>query len=313
MDSGPELLYHYTDTTGLHGILTSGELWATEARYLNDASELDFVFQLLDEVIKSFLQDSPPPGASAQEVIKMLQLASDVARELWTGDILCFVACFCECKDLLSQWRGYARGVGGYAIGFKRAEIESTSAGRRLGPYAFETVDYDAEAKRAELRKQLLHAVQIYQRQAMSQKERLPIWRKLIGDYFGGVGFSAPLCKSPGFAEEKEWRVISRLRRVDLAGNKILKFRTTTLGLVPYVALDVSGDELPRRACIGEIVIGPTSHPELAERSLRLLLAAIGYEEDEVLITRFQDPSPCLSDPSAINRTGAPGKWPTRR
>jgi hypothetical protein len=289
-DSGPELLYHYTDAAGLHGILMSGELWATEALYLNDASELDFVFQLLDEVLTGFMQGSPAPGPSAQEVIKMLQLALDVGRELWHGDIFCFVACFCEDKDLLSQWRAYAHGDDGYAIGFKRHEIESSSVHERLGPYTFERVDYDAEAKKTELKKNLLHAVEIYQRHAMSEKERLPIWRSLMADYFGGVGFYAPLCKSPGFAEEKEWRVVSRLRRVDLPGTEILKFRTATLGLVPYVALDVSGGELSRRARIGEIVIGPTLHPELAERSLRLLLAAVGYQEDEVLVTRSKIP-----------------------
>ena len=75
-----------------------------------------------------------------------------------------------------------------------------------------------------------------------------------------------------------------------VTGSELLKFRTPPLGLVPYVALDVSGDELPRRACIGEIVIGPTSHAEIAERSLRLLLAAIGYEEDQVLVICFKTP-----------------------
>lgn len=289
-DNGPELLYHYTDAVGLHGIIASGELWATEARYLNDASELDYVFQLFDEVLEGFSHGSPTPEAPAQEVANMLRLASDVGRENWRDDFLCFVACFCEDKDLLSQWRGYANGIGGYAIGFKRVEIESTSGDRPLGPYAFERVDYDAAAKKAELTAQLLQAVESYQRHAMREEERLQVWRSLMGSYFGEVGFYAPLCKSPGFAEEKEWRVISRLRRSDLAKSEVPSFRTAALGLVPYVALDVRGDDLPRRALVGEIVIGPTPHPGLAERSLRLLLASIGYTEDEVLVTRSKVP-----------------------
>jgi hypothetical protein len=289
-DSGPELLYHYTDARGLYGILTSGELRATEALYLNDASELDYVFLLLAEVLDGFVEGNPPLRASAQDVVKMLRLGSEVQRESWRNDFLCFVACFCEDKDLLSQWRGYANGVGGYCIGFKRREIESIPTDQGLRPYKFERVDYDAIGKKAELTKQLLQAVEASERHAMSNEGLLQLWNMLMGDYFGGIGFYAPLCKSPGFAEEKEWRIITPLRRADLTGSDIPKFRTTIRGLVPYVVLDVRGDDLPRRALIGEIVIGPAPHPELAERSLRLLLASIGYEEKEVLVTRSKIP-----------------------
>jgi len=37
--SVPELLYHYTDSAGLQGILESRTLWATDIRYLNDETE----------------------------------------------------------------------------------------------------------------------------------------------------------------------------------------------------------------------------------------------------------------------------------
>ncbi|KQV50324.1 hypothetical protein ASC95_13135 [Pelomonas sp. Root1217] len=33
-------LFHYTTSAGLLGIVQSGSIWATEARYLNDATEL---------------------------------------------------------------------------------------------------------------------------------------------------------------------------------------------------------------------------------------------------------------------------------
>ena len=127
----PELLYHYTDARGLLGILTSGHLWATEARYLNDASELDYTFQLFDEFVTGAIASSP------SVLVEMLQQASTVGREAWRDDVLCFVACFCEDKDLLSQWRAYAHGVGGYAIGFKRREIDAASIRRHFGPYEF--------------------------------------------------------------------------------------------------------------------------------------------------------------------------------
>ena len=37
----PEMLYHYTSSTGLIRIAESKELWATNILYLNDSRELD--------------------------------------------------------------------------------------------------------------------------------------------------------------------------------------------------------------------------------------------------------------------------------
>jgi hypothetical protein len=282
----PELLYHYTDARGLLGILTSGHLWATEARYLNDASELDYTFQLFDEFVTGAIASSP------SVLVEMLQQASTVGREAWRDDVLCFVACFCEDKDLLSQWRAYAHGVGGYAIGFKRREIDAASIRRNFGPYEFRRVDYDAEAKKQKLGYEFVGALQRFvDKPPMNEAERLVMWRSIVSGYFSEVGFNAPLCKSPGFKEEREWRVVSRESRSILAGTEFQKFRISpTLGLVPYVELDVRVEQGLSRAHIGEIVIGPAAHPDLTERSLRLLLASVGYGEDEVLITRSKVP-----------------------
>jgi hypothetical protein len=35
----PGILYHYTTQTGLLGIITSGEIWASHTQYLNDVRE----------------------------------------------------------------------------------------------------------------------------------------------------------------------------------------------------------------------------------------------------------------------------------
>ena len=42
----PEKVFHYTDSSGLLGILNSGVLWATHYRFLNDSSELKYIFDL---------------------------------------------------------------------------------------------------------------------------------------------------------------------------------------------------------------------------------------------------------------------------
>ncbi|MDP5226147.1 MULTISPECIES: hypothetical protein [Arthrobacter] len=39
-----------------------------------------------------------------------------------------YVACFCGDVDLLSQWRGYGGGIGGFSIGFARERLEPGNA-----------------------------------------------------------------------------------------------------------------------------------------------------------------------------------------
>jgi len=39
----PPCLYHYTNADGARGIVTSQTMWGTDARYLNDTSELSYV------------------------------------------------------------------------------------------------------------------------------------------------------------------------------------------------------------------------------------------------------------------------------
>jgi len=115
------------------------------------------------------------------------------------------------------------------------------------------------------------------------------LWRSVMGGYFGEVGYNALLYKNPGFAEELEWRIVVHARGTDLAAHSLPCFRTGPMGLVPYVCIDVC-DDRSRRPLIGEIVVGPTPHPELAERSVRMLLASVGYEDGEVAIMRSETP-----------------------
>jgi hypothetical protein len=281
-----ELLYHYTDAKGLLGIFESGKLWSTEARYLNDATELDYAFGLLDEVLAETASDS------SADVRNQLKLASSMNRELWRDDILCFVACFCQEKDLLNQWRGYAHGVGGYAIGFRRGEIEVSSVDRQFGPYEFRQVEYGSETMKAQLRDRLVDVlVRFRDSHPSSDGERLALWRSLVSSYLSQHGFDAPLVKSPGFKEEKEWRVVVRLPRTAFVKRDVLKSRVSpTLGLVPYVVLDVTTERQPRRPAVGQIVIGPTPHLELAERSLRDLLASVGYQDGEIVVEHSKVP-----------------------
>lgn len=104
----PETLYHYTSASGALGIIGQGLLWATEASYLNDSSELLYTLDKLKDAWEDEYK-------KLDELMPVLPGMSEAIQNRMYGAT--FIACLCEKKDLLSQWRGYAF-PGGYAIGF---------------------------------------------------------------------------------------------------------------------------------------------------------------------------------------------------
>src|SRR5438105_13262936 len=108
----PPALFHYTDRAGLQGILTSGRLWATNARHLNDTSELEYACDLVDSVLQNRLK-----CASSRVVATFLDDAY-YTYSAYEALYAVFVTSFCSAGNELSQWRAYAGDGEGYSIGF---------------------------------------------------------------------------------------------------------------------------------------------------------------------------------------------------
>ena len=50
----PATLYHYTDLSGFMGIVRSGQIWATDTRFLNDVTEAQQIWSFLIGRLKAF-------------------------------------------------------------------------------------------------------------------------------------------------------------------------------------------------------------------------------------------------------------------
>jgi hypothetical protein len=96
------ILYHYTDASGLMGILKNGSLWATNAGYLNDSLEFEAGRVIYSELF----------GKETGEILDRFS-----ANKF-------YVVCFSSEGDLLSQWRGYANNGVGYSIGFNGKDLK---------------------------------------------------------------------------------------------------------------------------------------------------------------------------------------------
>src|SRR5215213_3016940 len=91
----PAKLYHYTTAQGLLGILTSKSFWATDLNFQNDAMELKYASNLINEILDVKLNKQ-------DERLEEFWKHSRLYLRLNSGALDAYATCFCENGNLLS-------------------------------------------------------------------------------------------------------------------------------------------------------------------------------------------------------------------
>ena len=275
----PQNLLHYTDTVGLLGILDSQQLWATHAFYLNDATEINYTYELIEEIYHDLIEQAKPDGKARADSNSPLwtyrdflhRLSYKTARAKPNPDV--YVTCFCEKDDLLSQWRGYGNRGSGYAIGFDTKRLIHPS-------YSFKLckVIYSREKQNQILNeilrvvrdsfKRMTDGMDVDGAESLTEAHAM-FFEETVTRY-------APFFKHPTFHEEQEWRLIYSPTG-DAYSNQI-KFRSGNLGIIPYVKIGVPDSKKKDQLPIVSIRIGPTAQPALARKALEMV--AVGKYPD---------------------------------
>ena len=267
----PELLYHYTDAAGLIGILSSGSLWATNLRFMNDSRELDHARQLMIDVLHNARSRATAPGQHS--VIDAIE--TNLSTLIGYPDF--YSVSFSSDGDLLSQWRGYGATGGGYAIGFDPDGLVCPEGGHPQTGRFLNRVVYDLNSQTAALSgvaDTMLALFADVTTESLMTEARARVFSAL-GEVAGYV-FNF---KDSAWAEEKEWRAVY----VMPAGEAdVVQFRASAGVAVPFITLAM-GSEPVGRLPIRRIVQGPAVDPDLGARSLELLLVANGYTEVETI------------------------------
>jgi len=86
-------LFQYMDGLGLIGIVTNGEVWASDVRSMNDTGELEHGLRIIRE--------QADPLAATPQAKALLGRVLDIADRL--SSPVC-AACFSAQSDVLSQW-----------------------------------------------------------------------------------------------------------------------------------------------------------------------------------------------------------------
>lgn len=295
VESYPEL-WHYTTALGLHGILTSQQLWATDIFYLNDAEEFTGFFDrkllhILTEGVNAGIVEASKTSEGLKHIndaggqaIVARDLPSQLLEILRTNTLKlhAYVTSFCspsgnDTEDgLLSQWRGYGLD-GGYAIVFDTKGLnELLEDEQKRFFYSFGhwgDVDYFdgdstkvAHEERLEWEKTIRETIA-----SMLVKKDLLLAEKL----FVPILCLATRHKHRGFREESEVRISTvtsmsgiSMDEVKKAGDnrpkKPVYFTLRGGMLVPYIALFERPSNEKAKLPIKKVIVGP--HPEKLKR-----------------------------------------------
>jgi len=280
----PDLIYHYTDSAGLKGIVESGLIRATYVSFMNDAREYLHAARLLHANVRRVAPSVVDPAG--QRLLALLDtcLTGTTAANLEPY----FIACFSTAEDSLNQWRAYGRGEGGFAIGFDGKELAAGASGL---PALVAPVIYDREAQEALVRQLLEWALTEYraisQNYPPSQQQlHLEQWQRAL---FLVAGQLASLVKDPAFAEEREWRIIYRATRPNeisfLAKQTMLSgFVELGLGVAQSHPNALPAEDpgrkraLPDRLPIRVLWTGPGRLKDLSQIAGKALLENNGYD-----------------------------------
>jgi hypothetical protein len=273
--SAPELrrqriLYHYTNSRGLEGILSSGVLRASNYRHLNDASEVQYGCEM---VVNRLARDAKLPRSRAfedamLEVERKLRTRWNQYLDRQLMDI--YVTSFCGVADRLSQWRAYGKPEGSYCIAFEISRFDG------VGLFWPRRVIYEPEEQQSEIKA------------AIDRLEELSA--SLNADdveFLLRLAMTELACrlKHPSFREEEEWRSIIDISDYD--AQDVIRFPPSDSGSArPFVEL-IRGSVDSQLLPISQIIVGPSRDQPACVAMAHDLLERFGYQNAKLSGSRI--------------------------
>lgn len=258
-------LWHYTTPAGLLGILNNVDkkpedgkprsgtyrpiLQASAAQFLNDRRELILGLELIKDGLvalgsRKTFDDTPEAKAFLQEVARTIQQVID---QKYPRIIHCSTISFSAEPNLLSQWRAYGQGTGGFAIGFDPTMFPRNGTDERIGGLGFQKVTYVRDT----LEGRLLEAFDLFIAQARAEARSGKPNEYSLYKALQRLAFRAASVKHTGFSEENEWRYVEPGFGHQRGEPNDPDFKVGAAGLVPYRQVP-----LPAEAVV-DLWVGP--------------------------------------------------------
>ena len=241
------VLYHYTTSQGLHGIVTQKKFRLTHSRHLNDETEGLYGAAAVDRAL-----DNIKSTHESSELVQVLSQAMKVAlgQDHVPTSGGTFLGCFSTLKDSLPQWRGYGRYDSSFAMALDAEKLLNVAKKSWDGRCWLLPVQYDQEKFIETFVGALAIASDEFDEQIKTHnpQDLLRALIVLVANY-------ASALKHHAFKEEQEWRLIL----LSLPGDPNLSVQHLPNSTFrPYTELELGPDFF--KEALLEIVVGPQSH-----------------------------------------------------
>jgi hypothetical protein len=289
---GLDTLCHYTNASGLEGILKTGTLWATNVAYLNDPEEFRFAYRTFERMVSR--------GEHALDPTLVRSFLEGLRT--WGHDhelIQTFVISFSARRDDLSQFRAYSDNGRGYIIEFEPCDlVEALNSHLRHGSgeyFTLRCVRYGEEG----LSQFHVQAIEKLKGSIgrlphpVGSSEHLSAVRAFGMDFHNYLREAGVVFKQGGYVDEEEYRAV-----LDVAGLMDLpldveeKMAVRFRGAMPVPYIPFQFLPLPERkgyfierenkGVIKRVVVGPSVDFDLARTGLFYLLRQHGLVDVDI-------------------------------
>jgi hypothetical protein len=282
----PGCLYHYTSVDALLGMMKikdrgrNQELRATHYAYLNDYSEIRHGLNVIRADSGRWV-DSITFGAQDEDFQLRGHHALKWLRDDFPLSHQLFVSCFSEHGNLLSQWRAYTRPNKGLSLRFDRQQLEAFMASHGFAISRCEYIPEFQQMKSYHFMSWMVNAAKDADASAgkPSAAPDPEHYYEVFNTFTDEILRTAVSIKHPAFAEEREWRFVSKNLSSDELKKRV-RFREGASSVIPYLALCAGeGEQLP----LNGIAVGPTPFVQHSMEAVRTLLSAAGRSDIPVL------------------------------
>lgn len=258
-------LFHYTTIGALLGIVLERSLYATDVRYFNDYSEKGYTATLIALGIH---QRAPHLSDDETRILSQLK---DWADHRLSRGYMQFVTCFTMNGNLLSQWRGYSKPNKGISLGFDANALLDCASTQsfELVKCVYSHKDHVRVAERF-IDELLLLAVNRGENTDRSKRHPDNSYYDVFEDIESDMLRIAVALKSAGFAEEEEWRAVSKIVKNYVAAP--IEYREGESTLLPYIRFGLP-TSLERLVDMERIYVGPTPRSENSIQSVSNFLS----------------------------------------
>jgi hypothetical protein len=255
-------LHHYTSIDAVLGIAQTKVLWASNAYYLNDSSEIIEAINFVRRVAEKVSHKLP---ADESELLR--QLHAWLPRLERPHGI--FVVSLSERWNDLKQWNSYTPFGKGVCLSFYPESVRDIAANAK---FRFAKCVYAKEEKEQRAKLVIEKTIESWRngfdttKNGPKDQTFYPMFERLKGQF---LSVFATL-KHKAFKQEREWRLISEYIPSDT--DKRLSFRAGSSLLVPYIQVSLQS----RTTLIDEITLGPTEHINLSMSAMGSLKSRYG-------------------------------------